>query len=349
MRPLCAFAMTFWLSLASAQALPEATLLLGIRGLEEPHKTIVYNQLELEFMRQWDQQFATKVVRDASYLDLYKTLQNPAQRVIFWVSHAGTFQAPAGLSSGAVTDAYGDDVKHLFKLLPENLYWLGLVGCKAEPILRSYEEQGYYQHHSPRFVSSSFAYAFPFGINVLHSRLKNHDGVIIDSSKNIVDAFRGLRASMSGAKWLTVNVSEPPQNSCQTGPYLGIEGRRTSDRAVRDFAAVSVESREFPLTVLDAKDPYSRYPMLLPLSELQGSGDITLVVQGREGFDPRDEFQELGRFEFWAPQWNLRWERVEVGGRPLGQTQHVYRLDEPSKKALERLQAEPIYWPKSCY
>ena len=333
---------------AAVASPPEATLLLGIRGLEEPRKSRTYNRMALEFERKWSSDFSTHVVRDASYLDLFKVLKNPSQQVLFWVGHAGSFDSPAGLSSGRITDSYGDDVKNLFKLLPANLYWLGLVGCKAEPILKGFDEQGYYDHLAPRFVTSSYAATFPFGINVLHRRIRNHHGLVIDSSKNLVDAFRGLRATMNAANWPALHVAPSPDQECHLGPYLHIEAVRRSEGS--PLAAISVESGEYPLTIFDRGDTSNRYPLLLPWDELEGLEDVSLVVHGRQGFDPTTEDEELGQLEFWSPTLGLKWQRVEVGGRPLGRTQHVYRLDALSLERLREARQEPtLYWTRLCY
>jgi hypothetical protein len=327
----------------------EATLLLGIRGLEENHKQKVYNTMERDFRGTWDADFSTKVVRDASYLDLFKTLRNVYQQVVFWVSHAGSYNGAPGISNGLVTDAYGDDVKNLFKVLPENLYWLGLVGCKAEPILRKFEEEGYYDHLAPRFVSSTFARSFPFGINVLHNRLRGYTGVIIDSSDSLVRAYHGLRSSMHAAKWPAVNAAEPPNKSCLFGPALHIEAVRSREDSTKSLAAISIEANEYPLTIFDRESTQTYYPLLLPMSEMDGLDDVSLVIQGREGFDPLAETDELGAITFWSPTMGLYWERVEIGGRPLGKTQNVYRLTKESKAQFATLRSQGVYFSRPCY
>ena len=63
-----------------------------------------------------------------------------------------------------------------------------------------------------------------------------------------------------------------------------------------------------------------------------------------------DFWAQCSQLEFWSPTLGLKWQRVEVGGRPLGRTQHVYRLDALSLERLREARQEPtLYWTRLCY
>ena len=92
--------------------------------------------------------FETKVITNASALDLSTALQSPTTGALFWVGHASRNINSEGLSfRGVVVDAGGNDVSRLFRKVHENIRWIGLVGCNAKSIIDEFRSQGSYRNN----------------------------------------------------------------------------------------------------------------------------------------------------------------------------------------------------------
>jgi hypothetical protein len=124
----------------------KAVLMTSVEGLS-PRKI---QSMERKFLRAFQGSGLTPVIHHMTDPGtLYKVMTDEETEVVIWFSHAASERAVrAGLSAQAIIqDAYKNDVKNFFTLIPPRLRFLGVVGCKAAPIFDAFRERGNYDQH----------------------------------------------------------------------------------------------------------------------------------------------------------------------------------------------------------
>jgi hypothetical protein len=88
---------------------------------------------------------------------LYSVMTSEKTEAVIWVSHAaGEHELKPGFKADdIILDIWGNDVKKFFTLVPQNLKFLGLVGCQAQQIIDGFTERGNYVNH-PHLQIKSF-------------------------------------------------------------------------------------------------------------------------------------------------------------------------------------------------
>ena len=88
---------------------------------------------------------------------LHEILTSDKTEAVIWVSHAaGEHELQPGFKAeNIILDFYGNDVKNFFTLVPQNMKFLGLVGCQAKVIFDGFRERGNFDAH-PNLEIMSF-------------------------------------------------------------------------------------------------------------------------------------------------------------------------------------------------
>lgn len=77
---------------------------------------------------------------------LHEVLTSDKTEAVIWVSHAAADHElkPGFKADEIVLDYWGNDVKNFFTLVPQNMKFLGLVGCQANLIVDGFRQRGNY-------------------------------------------------------------------------------------------------------------------------------------------------------------------------------------------------------------
>jgi len=80
---------------------------------------------------------------------LYQVMTSENTEAVIWVSHAaGESELKPGFKAeDIILDNWGNDVKNFFTLVPQNLKFIGLVGCQAQKIVDGFRARGNYVAH----------------------------------------------------------------------------------------------------------------------------------------------------------------------------------------------------------
>lgn len=89
---------------------------------------------------------------------LYDILNSSDTVGVIWISHSaknnpsqiGTVLEPT------IIDAWGNNVKGFFTIVPPNLKFLGIVGCEARDIINQFKSEGIYNNH-PELIIDSYS------------------------------------------------------------------------------------------------------------------------------------------------------------------------------------------------
>lgn len=78
---------------------------------------------------------------------LYQIMTAENTEAVIWVSHAaGEHELKPGFKAeDIILDNWGNDVKNFFTLIPQNLKFIGLVGCQAQKIIDGFRARGNYE------------------------------------------------------------------------------------------------------------------------------------------------------------------------------------------------------------
>lgn len=117
-------------------------------------------QLEKKFKKVFkDSHHDIRIHHKAGPRELHQALTSSETVALIWVSHAASEQDLGhGYKAGEVIlDYWGNDVKNFFTLVPENLKFLGLVGCEANQIIEGFRDRGHYEAF-PHLEIKSFDY-----------------------------------------------------------------------------------------------------------------------------------------------------------------------------------------------
>lgn len=78
---------------------------------------------------------------------LHEIMTSPETEIALWISHAaGEHPTMPGMTSqNIILDFWGNDVKNFFTLIPENLKFLGMVGCQSKLIFDDFKARGNYE------------------------------------------------------------------------------------------------------------------------------------------------------------------------------------------------------------
>lgn len=88
---------------------------------------------------------------------LYEVMTSEETEIALWVSHAaGKNAAFPGMSAqNVILDLWGNDVKNFFTLIPQNLKFLGMIGCESKLIFDDFKSRGNYEF-TPDLAIMSF-------------------------------------------------------------------------------------------------------------------------------------------------------------------------------------------------
>ena len=80
---------------------------------------------------------------------LHQIMTSENTEAVIWISHAaGESELKPGFKAEEIIlDIWGNDVKNFFTLVPQNLKFIGLVGCQAQKIIDGFRARGNYDAH----------------------------------------------------------------------------------------------------------------------------------------------------------------------------------------------------------
>jgi len=107
----------------------------------------VEREIEISFRKNYrESPFDIEVVHLTGPDKLWRTLNDKQVVGLFWISHAKkeTFLGEGLSDPSSILDAYGNNVKDLFKKVTPSLKFLAIIGCEAKALFDDYREEGYY-------------------------------------------------------------------------------------------------------------------------------------------------------------------------------------------------------------
>lgn len=106
--------------------------------------------IEIIFRKTYENSvYDIEITHLASPLLLWNSLNDQQAVGLFWVSHAKESHVLASAINdpGSILDAYGNNVKDLFKKTTPSLRFLSVIGCETQSILDNYKIQGFYSNN----------------------------------------------------------------------------------------------------------------------------------------------------------------------------------------------------------
>lgn len=88
-----------------------------------------------------------EIVHFADQAKLYATLHDPEVSALFWVSHSSNTKesVDSAISTASVMDFRFRDVLPLFQVIPPNIKYLALVGCRSELIINELKKKNLFK------------------------------------------------------------------------------------------------------------------------------------------------------------------------------------------------------------
>lgn len=286
-RSLAIFFCLIWMPfLALAQN--KVAVLLAIQNVDSyGADRAIYEQLAI-LANQELKGFDVRVVYHATQDDLYAQLNDPTNRAVFWLSHAGANRSDRSQSvNNVILDSKGANVAPLFQKIDSHVQWVGVVGCEAKSILDNTK--------STYGLKQRF-----FGFSSVVRPLSGMRAALLDF-KNFVALTGETENGETPAQGLVLEVRRPMR-----GPSLQIffQGR-----------------------FIGLASPYQQEEIekiLIPLPP-QAQGQ-EFLIRVDSGLNPLDLPQfELEKMDLFLPDRNEFLERVELNHRPIGSTSQLYR------------------------
>lgn len=141
-------------ALVSLSALAGNAVLLTSLELKSKHE----RYLEEKFQKYLRNSGLNLVIHhQVDPVKLSEVIQDPETEAIIWVSHAAKEkeQVPGRSAPAVIMDIHGNDVKNFFSTIPQNVRFLGIVGCQAEEIFNGFKARGNYSQN-PNLEIMSF-------------------------------------------------------------------------------------------------------------------------------------------------------------------------------------------------
>ena len=114
-----------------------AVVLISLKGKSGLLRKDVAQKVLKQFKQSYNHSLPLTVFQNATQEDLYRETHNPENKALFWISHANSFGAEAGLGQeDMILDSEGTNVKDLLQNVHPNLNLLAVLGCNALPILK---------------------------------------------------------------------------------------------------------------------------------------------------------------------------------------------------------------------
>ena len=153
--------------------------------------------------------FQIEIKHLATPKHLWDALQDHEVVGLIWLSHGReSGEISNGLSAPAViTDAFGNDVKNLFKRVSPRLKFLSLVTCQGQSLLEHLRSEG---HHPTSLVTHGFTGKIAANSGI-HQALRASQAILKetinhDSRPDDEDALLEVRQVSSGTKSMQVMI-----------------------------------------------------------------------------------------------------------------------------------------------
>jgi hypothetical protein len=245
------------------------------------------------FWRHSDQYLAkghdTRIVHNARIEDLYYQLNNDANPAVIWISHATSAKSITGVS-GKILDSNKIDVSKVFGKINKNIKWIGVVGCKALPLLQSIKER----NNLPQTF-----YSFEKSVS-----LKN----------GFLSTVKGLKNFLSSNNE-QVSSKEEFVEKQKNGIYIDIENTNVSHPL-----SLFVNNKFVALISLYNIIAPERF--FYPLDDIKDLNTIKVSVESGFNDMPENELEELSLRVSGTSDYL---KRTEINGIPIGGSINLYK------------------------
>jgi len=254
-------------------------------------------KLEKLFREKFGKAATVEVTHFANQSDLWRTLHDPAVLGAFWVSHAG-----GSAENGIIIDSAGFDVLPVLGEAHPHLRFLGIVGCKAKPLLKAFEAE--LARSNPDLLLYSFDKK-------------------VDAKAGLKKAIKAFRAQMQKP------VVAPPVCRVREGYPVRVLRTLADPRSPAKYAAVRIENRGQVLAVLPPGQAGDEQEVLIhipPFSSVPSALELKVSVSA--GANPWVTAEQVGigaldvRGSWNGAEWRVF---ANPQGLPIGVVTHIYR------------------------
>ncbi len=283
-----------------------------------------YNQrLEQMFKESFqDSKYRIKVQFYAKQDDLWKTLRDPNNVGVFWVSHAGYASAFNAYTSSfsTISDEFGYDVSPVFQAVHQNTQFIGIVGCSSKKVI---QQENFF---SPRDKTNPLKVA---------------------AYEKTVEIFAGLKGAISQFKANETSFLQRFRSkdvkSCksQTAFPVVVTRKIPLDEVNLRHPPVRVETATGKvLGVLPKAFPGEAHSTTIYLDSNFTAADLNLYVNAGNNVNLKNDEISLGEFDFQfnsAGQDKNNWSVIKnQNGKSMGITRNFFKFNSeiPSQGAV---------------
>jgi hypothetical protein len=329
-----------WMAHA-ASATPKVVLLTSVqtpKSLWHSSSWSLPATLESDFRKAFGSSgYVIEVKHDATAYDLAQELESPENIAVFWVSHAASTsgQSSALGLDNLIADEDGIDVSGVFQKVHPNLRWLGVVGCKAKPILDQYTQDGDYAG-DPNLHIHSYSTVIDAEHGLIDS-MNQSVAVIADPYRSDTYTqihYNGIGEIVPESRYTFIPtvvasaalVQGQALDQCPSGTGFPITLTRTP---VAGSSGPMVEAQIYVedkfLGVMPASSSVQTLTINLPQGLISSGGGMNLKVDSPFAgvLQTRPEFGKVS-FQSALPseQWSIF---ADSSGNPIGITNELYR------------------------
>lgn len=244
-----------------------------------------------------------EVVSNATAADLLRVLRRDDVQAIFYVGHGqGSRNKGAILEGGRILDVQNNNVTPLFGSLGTNLRWLSLISCSTRSTIQAQLESSPATLISTARDENTSAVKNTLNFLRVRSRLMAQHPLVIDSPTSDIRGEKNLQRSLYHARWY-MRRSVDGKESCNnvSSHFATLKVARAATPPEAPAAPTLLRIGKFVLGVLESGSSAQTWKFRLPLSLLEKSEDLRIVVQSIS-----DTNKNLG-----APELS-----IETGGGP---------------------------------